>query len=54
MANNNDWLEEVKAEAIRLTQKRFDDYQAELKAGRIRDGLEVAEVKAPVAKKESK
>lgn len=48
------WLDEVKAEAARLTQKRYDDYQAELKAGRIRDGLEVAEVKAPVAKKESK
>ena len=54
MSNNIEWLEEVKADAVRLTQKRIDDFNAELKAGRIRDGLEVAEEKAPVAKKESK
>lgn len=54
MQNNIEWLEEVKADAIRLTQKRIDDYNAELKAGRVRDGLEKAEVEAPKAKKESK
>lgn len=37
MASKLDWLEEVKADAIRLTQKRIDDYNAELEAGRKRD-----------------
>lgn len=50
MASKLDWLEEVKADAIRLTQKRIDDYNAELEAGRKRDEA----LLAPKAKKESK
>ena len=51
MSNNIEWLEEVKADAVRLTQKRIDDLNAELQAGSKRDE---AEAKTPKAKKESK
>ena len=51
MSNNIECLEEVKADAVRLTQKRIDDFNAELEAGRKRDE---AEAQAPKAKKESK
>lgn len=50
MSKKTQWLEEVKADAIRLTQKRYDDNQAELEAGRKRDEA----LLAPKAKKESK
>jgi len=50
MSNNAEWLEEIKADAIRLTQKRIDDNQAELEAGRKRDEAEAK----TLAKKESK
>jgi hypothetical protein len=51
MSKKTQWLEDVKADAIRLTQKRFDDNQAELEAGRKRDE---ALAKTESTKKESK
>lgn len=51
MATKLDWLEEVKADAVRLTQKRIDDFNAELEAGRKRDE---ALAKTESTKKESK
>lgn len=50
MSNNVEWLEEVKAEAARLTQKRIDDFNADLEAGRKRDEAETKSL----AKKEGK
>jgi hypothetical protein len=49
MSKKTQWLEDVKADAIRLTQKRFDDNQAELEAGRKRDEA-LAKAEQPVKK----